>query len=222
MMTNRSVAFLHAWMAGVSVLGVAVLPIRHHFPLWFFLTTQVLPTISAVVLTAVGPTEEPPRYRWGMVAALATSFAAGVAMGLDFLAGVFVFFVANVAYLTAFTTQTKPLQRILPVIIYGSVGCLIVWLAYPKIPLREVIPIVVYGVSITAVASQSVVRYLVTRRTLAMLAAIGASLLFVSDSSIGLDKYGYSFPGCYPFIMVTYFLGQWLLAMSVVGTPWKR
>jgi len=220
-MAKRSMVLFHGWMAAVSVLGVAVIPVRHHFPLWLFLITQVLPTASAVVLAAIGPTAESPRYRWSIVAALAISFAAGVAMGLNFLAGVCVFFLANMAYLAAFTTEAGPAQRILPFAVYAICGGSVLAIASRRIPGGEAIPIVIYGLSIISVPSQAVVRYLVTRRSLAILAAVGTTLLFTSDSAIGLEKYYSGFPGSHLFIMTTYFIGQWLIAMSVVGLPWK-
>jgi uncharacterized membrane protein YhhN len=209
-------------MAAVSVLGIAMVPIRHHFPLWLFLLTQVLPTISAALLAAVGATDDSPRYRRSIVAALLISFTAGVAMGLNFLAGVGVFFLANMAYLTAFTANARPGQRILPFLAYGLLGGLVLAVAWNKLPTKETLPIIVYGLSIISVASQAVVRSLVTRRKLSILAAVGATLLFTSDSAIGLEKYGLPFSGSYLFIMSTYFIGQWLIAMSVVGLPWKR
>ena len=54
-------------------------------------------------------------------------------------------------------------------------------------------------------------------KTRAWLAAIGASLFFISDSMLAWDRFVTSFPKARLWIHVTYHLGQMALAASVLG-----
>ena len=48
-------------------------------------------------------------------------------------------------------------------------------------------------------------------------AAVGATSLLISDSTIGILRYFHDFTGGPLFVMTTYFVGQWLIASGQGG-----
>ena len=51
--------------------------------------------------------------------------------------------------------------------------------------------------------------------TSAMLAALGALFFAASDSALALNRFRAPFPAAQAVVLPTYYLGQWLIALSV-------
>lgn len=209
--------FAQAVIAVTVGLGLVALCSRPSGMPWFFPTTQALPTLVMLVLVAASPAGVSRRYRWAIVAAFGLSLVGGYFLSLPdhFVAGVFGFLAANVAYLTAFTTDVRFAKRVVPFVILGLGGATVLALAWPQIPRDYVVPVCLYAAAIVSAPAQAITRSLVTRQPGTALAAVGATLLLVSDSAIAIERFCTPFNGAGLFIMATYFGGQWLIAASV-------
>jgi uncharacterized membrane protein YhhN len=180
------------------------------------LAVQGLPTALLIVLVAIDPAVESRRYRWGIVLAFVFSQLGGYLLGRgQFVPGVLGYLAANIAYLTAFTTGVRFAKRVIPFVVLGLCGATVLALAWPHIPSNHVIPVCLYAAAIVSVPAQAIGRSLVTRRIGAVAAALGTTLLLISDSAIAVDRFYVPFTGADLFIMSTYFAGQWLIATSV-------
>jgi uncharacterized membrane protein YhhN len=71
-------------------------------------------------------------------------------------------------------------------------------------------------------AGQGMGRYLVLRCRAAHFAAIGALLFMFSDALLSIDRFRAPLPRASLFILVPYFLGQWLIALSTCDSPGFR
>jgi len=60
-------------------------------------------------------------------------------------------------------------------------------------------------------------RYFVVRSRVATLAAIGALLFMLSDVFLAIDQFRAPLPRAPLLILVPYFLGQWLVALSTTA-----
>lgn len=183
---------------------------------WLSLATQGLPTTVLIVLVAIHPAVELRRYRWGIVVAFVFSQIGGYLLGRgQFVPGVLGFLAANIAYLTAFTTSVRFAKRVIPFVILGLCGATVLALAWRQIPGDQIIPVCLYATAIVSVPAQAITRSLVIRQPGTVLAAVGTTLLLISDSAIAVERFHTPFYGAYLFIMATYFAGQWLIATSV-------
>lgn len=198
------------------ILGVVALisPLRES-P-WLMLVTQSLPTTLLIVLVAIDPAVESRRYRWEIVVAFAFSQLGGYFLGRgQFIPGVLGFLAANIAYLVAFTAGVRFAKRVIPFVVLGLGGATVMALAWRQIPSSHIVPVCFYAAAIVAVPAQAIGRSLVTRRLGAVAAAVGATLLLISDSGIAVNWFYKPFYGADAFIMATYFGGQWLIANSI-------
>lgn len=183
---------------------------------WLMLATQGLPTTVLIVLVAFHPAAESRRYRWSIVVAFVFSQIGGYLLGRSqFVPGVLGFLAANIAYLTAFTTGVRFAKRVIPFAVLGLGGGTVLALAWQQIPGGQIIPVCLYAAAIVSVPAQAITRSLVTRQPGTALAAVGATLLLISDSAIAIERFHTPFYGAGLFIMATYFVGQWLIATSV-------
>lgn len=183
---------------------------------WAMLASQGLPTTVLIVVVATVGATESRRYRWSLVAALVFSQIGGyfLAKG-QFVTGVFGFLTANIAYLTAFTTGVRLAKRATPFIVLGSAGAAVLALSWRQIPTTHLIPVCLYAVAIVSVPAQAIARSMVTTTLGTVVAAVGATLLLISDAGIAVNIFCKPYYGSYLFIMTTYFGGQWLIASSV-------
>lgn len=139
-----------------------------------------------------------------------------------FIGGLSAFLCAHLAYITSIHSGLRDrlgfLRRqppwVLPFVLY-LLG-LLAWL-WNGIPQEMRIPVSLYAVVITTMAlSVCHLRGNIPGSIWTPMLA-GAILFVVSDSLIAVNKFGHPFEGARLAIMVTYLVGQWLLARSVVG-----
>jgi uncharacterized membrane protein YhhN len=221
--SRRSAFLMHVVIAITIVLTLFLAAMRYDRfggP-WLFVFLQGLPTLVMLAIVASRSTTETPRYHWAIVAALAWSLLGGYCLVFpkqqQFLLGVAAFFCANLCYLTAFTTGVRFARRIAPFLIVGLTGATVLVIAWPYIPSHLKLPLLLYALSIISVSAQSFTRGLVTRRRMAMLAALGATLLLTSDSMIAVSRFYSKFWLDAFLVATTYFVGQWLIATSIIG-----
>lgn len=141
--------------------------------------------------------------------------------GLFFLTGLGAFLIAHLCYIGAFTRisslakgyLTKHPLVSLPLLAYPLV---LLWFLWNGIPSGMKIPVGLYAGVITIMAL-SVVNLKDKLGAGHFTAMIAGALLFVlSDSLIAVSKFGQTFAGVRPAIMLTYVAGQYLLIQSAI------
>jgi uncharacterized membrane protein YhhN len=131
-----------------------------------------------------------------------------------FLPGLVAFLFAHVAYLIAFTRDTKFPARLSVWFLYLFVAAILYLFLFPSLPVALKLPVAVYAILLTSMAGQAMGRYLVVRLRVAKLAANGALLFMLSDVFLAIDRFRAPLPRVSLLILVPYFLGQWLMALS--------
>jgi uncharacterized membrane protein YhhN len=157
-------------------------------------------------------------------------YAGAVALGLVFsLAGdVFLmlptdrfreglasFLAAHLCYIAAFTSGTGFLADPVATIAFGALGLLLLRRLWPGVPGRLRVPVVLYVVVILTMAVQATGRALRMHDVSSLLAAAGAALFVASDALLAWDRFRASFRSSRAAVLSTYFLAQWLIALSV-------
>jgi uncharacterized membrane protein YhhN len=131
-----------------------------------------------------------------------------------FLAGLAAFLLAHVSYLIAFTRGMKFPARISIWLAYLVIAAVLYDVLLPGLASGLKLPVAVYAILVTLMAGQAMGRYAVLRSRPSWLAAIGALLFLLSDTLLSIDRFRSPLPLAPLFILVPYFMGQWLIAVS--------
>lgn len=175
----------------------------------------LMPALAGFVATA---TRWPRGHlvRWTLAALgaswLGDSLPALLEGDASFLAMVGCFLLAQVAYVVAFAPHARSsvaYRRPLGLVAYAAVLVgLVAWCA-PHAG-AMLVPVAVYGGCLVAMA--------VLSTGVSRLAGVGGAVFVLSDSLIALDHFvpGWHLPGQDVWVMVTYLVGQALIAVAVV------
>lgn len=215
-MLNRPFAAAQAVIAVVVFAGFFACSEVGFGPLWVKLLISI-PTLLLLAVVACCPSDEGPRYRWSIATAFVFSQIGAFLLEMQlFVPGVLVYLVANIAYLVAFTTDARLVRRFLPFLAFGLIGGSVLLMIWGKIPAAHRIPLFLYGMAIISVPAQATTRLLVVGRQVLIWAVIGTALLLFSDITIGIQRYCGRALWQGPFIMITYYIGQWCITMSMI------
>jgi uncharacterized membrane protein YhhN len=175
-------------------------------------------TTSLIVLLAL-LSQDPISgiYKWSLVAGLLLSLGGDVFLMLPqdhFLAGLSSFLLAHLAYILAFTGDTR--------------GVMNPWLAIPFLLLafglylylsphldRHRIPVLIYALIICSMAWAAWGRWLALGGTNELVAAIGSLLFLISDFILAYDRFRRHVEWGQLAILSSYYLAQLLLASSI-------
>jgi uncharacterized membrane protein YhhN len=132
-----------------------------------------------------------------------------------FIQGLVSFFIAHLFYIAAFVLFT-PSRSWLAVSALPVVACLAVmlWVLWPRLGKLKV-PVMLYTIIIALMGWQALNRLIEAGDIKSVFAAAGALLFMASDSILAINKFRYSFHHAQLLLLITYFLAQWLIALSV-------
>jgi uncharacterized membrane protein YhhN len=156
-----------------------------------------------------------PFYKQAVIAGLLFSLAGDIfLMLLDrFVQGLASFLCAHVFYIAAFTRESGgalSFWTLVPFLIYGGLMLRALW---PRLG-RLKPAVLIYVAAILAMGWAAAGRRLLTEQSGSLLAFLGAVLFIASDSALALDKFRRPFRSAQLLILLTYFAGQWLIALS--------
>lgn len=133
-----------------------------------------------------------------------------------FIPGLVSFLLAHLCYIYAFRgpVQSKSYSIAMPLVViyYGVVMSQLL----PKVEVALRVPVAVYGLAISAMAFLSLNRYFTaTNHNQSKLLSLLGSLSFVaSDTVLAFNKFHTAIPDAKLIVMITYYLGQVLIAGS--------
>jgi len=135
-----------------------------------------------------------------------------------FLLGLIAFLFAHLAYLIAFTGDTKFPARVSVWLIYLAIAAILYDVLRPGLPSALQWPVALYAILLALMAGQAMGRCLVRRSLPRWLAGLGALLFMLSDALLSIDRFRRPLPCASLLVLLTYFLGQWLIALSTRET----
>ncbi|RMH86171.1 MAG: lysoplasmalogenase [Calditrichaeota bacterium] len=176
-----------------------------------------LTTLLILAVAALSPEVSHPLYRKAILVGLFFALAGDVFLMLPsdkFIAGLICFLITQICYAVAFA-QEKPLFSSrwawIPFVLYGGV---FLWYLYPNLK-QMAVPVFGYGIAIAAMGWQALDRWMTFENGSAALAVTGAILFLMSDSALAIDRFIGKYRYAPVFILGTYYLAQWLIALSV-------
>lgn len=186
------------------------------------LTTTLIIVLALMVSEPVSPF-----YQAMIVVGLIFSLGGDVFLMLPsdrFIWGLISFLIAHLFYIAAFVYPTGIVVSPLFLALYLAYAGVMVWQLWPHIGGGLRIPVLIYMTVILIMGWQSLERWSLLQTSSALLAAIGATLFVISDSTLALDRFRARFSSARYLVLSTYFAAQWFLALSVNvnGWPWAK
>jgi len=165
----------------------------------------------------------PPLYRALVVVGLGCSLGGDILLMLPdepMTGGIVAFLLAHLRYVAAFSlanpVAVAQLVWLLPFIVFSGAVLADRWGALGRLK----IPLVIYAAVISTMAWRAAMRgqaVMIPRQTF-LFGVLGACVFVVSDALVVLRRFGRSFPAAHSLELGTYWVAQFLIAMSVRGT----
>ncbi len=215
------------YLAALSAAAAAsaALAVRGHYGGPGRMLVYVFKPLTTVLILAIAlwpGKAASDRYAAAVALGLAFSLAGDVFLMLRsdrFREGLASFLVAHLCYIAAFTAGTGLAADPVPVMAFGTLGLVLLRLLWPGVPPRLRVPVTLYVVVILAMAIQATGRAGRLRDIPSMLAAVGATLFVASDALLAWDRFRAPFRSSRGTVLSTYFVAQWLIALSVQAGP---
>jgi uncharacterized membrane protein YhhN len=199
---SRVILILFAFTAATNIVAAGT----GNDSLFWATKPLLMPLLAAMVIFGGGASRAPGRT---LVAGLSFATVGDVFLMIDgdpwFYAGMGAFAACHACYITAFVRagSWRRLRRP-PLVLIPLLYAVVVVAA--EIVLRLPIPIVAYGCLLAVMAASAA--------GLGWRAGVGGALFLLSDLLIGLDLSGVDVPGPPIWVMLTYALGQVLIALG--------
>jgi len=133
-----------------------------------------------------------------------------------FALGLASFLVAHLCYIAAFVGRSgfhMTPWLLAAFLLFGGLMLVFLW---PSVPKQLRLPVGVYVAVILVMGWQATEQWMAVPSQSALLAMLGAFLFVTSDSALAINRFGHPFRAEFVVVMSTYYLAQWLLALSVV------
>ncbi len=178
-----------------------------------------LTTLLIILIAFLGSGVATPLYQGLVLVGLIFCLGGDVFLMLParfFIAGLVSFLVGHLLYIAAFVSdagfQPAPLW-LLTLAVFGAV---VYGLLHPHLGKMR-LPVIIYMIAILTMAWQALGRWSAQPSSSALLAAAGAVFFVLSDSTLALDRFRAKFRSARVIVLSTYWLAQWLIALSVGG-----
>lgn len=199
------------------ITGASFIIGKYRRPKKLQLLFKPLTLIIIISIVIVAPTVD-VKYKslilTGLVFSLLSDFFL-IYLEKHFVKGLVAFLVGHIFYIFAFynaggfhCTEWIYIPIGLIAILY-----LIAILPYTK---NNSIPVIIYVLIISVMGWMAIERVFSIPSKGTLYAAIGATLFMISDSVLALNKFRKQFRSAEAIILSTYFLAQWLIALSVI------
>lgn len=211
------------WLLFALISGLVFIYGLHIDSTALRLLTKGLPVIALIFWLRSAPQGE---YRRWISIGLLFSLGGDILLDIpetqlanQFVLGLGSFLIGHLAYVVAYTSDTRKLAPMALLIALACGGSMF-WVLNSKPeglgPL--LIPVALYALTITAMLWRALARLGVDGipRNSALLAAAGALLFVISDSMIGINRFVQPFDEARYAIIITYWLGQYGIAASAM------
>lgn len=127
-----------------------------------------------------------------------------------FVHGLISFLLGHLCYIAAFYSSPN-FPSVIFYLIYVAFFLTILWKKLDKLK----VPVIVYAVTLALMSWFALSRYFEFNDSKTLFAFLGSISFVASDSLLAYNKFKKSFPLAHLLILSTYFLAQWLIALSV-------
>jgi uncharacterized membrane protein YhhN len=134
----------------------------------------------------------------------------------QFLIGLICFLVTHIFYIVAFMSDSRFRRPIWPYVLLAVIAIAIFELLSGGITAAMKFPVAIYAAALSFMTAQALARNSQQQSVGSRLAAIGAVLFLISDTTLAYDRFITKFLAAHAIILSTYYAAQYLIALSVV------
>lgn len=213
--TVKTIRIILTCLAAVSAF-TAIRAEYLGFPVYIYIF-KPLATTSIFLIAFLSIKRNFSKYNIPILVGLLFSLAGDVFLMLpsdQFIAGLVSFLIAHLFYIFAFTTGRRIKLSLtgLPFLLYGT---MIYMILFPYLEAMT-LPVLVYVAVILIMGWQAFEQWNLSKNTFTCLAFVGAVLFIFSDSVLALNKFREPFEIARALNLSTYFIAQWMVALSVL------
>ena len=176
-----------------------------------------LTMLCIIAIAFLQSDSDPQFYKIAILIGLGFSLVGDIFLIFDkqlFLPGLVVFLLAHFCYVAAFyqlPVMPNAIYSAVPFVLFFAIFMRVLW--YGLGPMK--FPVMIYALTICMMGRFAMNRYLNLQTMESALAFAGALIFIVSDSLLAYDKFKKPIPKKDIYILGTYFVAQWLIALSV-------
>lgn len=176
-----------------------------------------LAMLCIIAIAFLQPGGDPQYYKIAILIGLGFSLIGDMFLIFDkqlFLPGLVVFLLAHFCYVSAFyqvPSGPNAIYSAVPFVLYFAVFMRVLWYSLGALK----VPVIAYALTICMMGRFAMNRWLNIGDGEALLAFAGALVFIVSDSFLAYDRFKKPVPYKDVYILSTYFLAQWLIALSI-------
>lgn len=204
-------------LIGIFVSGLLYLVFYYRGKKSFVYLFKPLTTLLIILLAVLQEPQVSENYQFLILGGLAFSLVGDIFLMLPkdrFIAGLLSFFVAHIFYITAFAGDFGPYfgwGYLIPIVIYIAIFLKILLPHTGKMSL----PVIAYTLVLAVFLWQASGRFWTLAGDSPAIAFFGAVLFVASDSILAYDRFVKGFTFARLFVMLTYWLAQIFIALSV-------
>lgn len=208
---NESMTLTFSVIALISACLTVFAKLRENEKLQFIF--KPLTMIAIILLVIFNASSPMSFYEKAVLAGLIFSTFGDVFLIKDdrfFIHGLISFLIGHICYIVAFWTNPN-LPSGLIYLVYILFFLSILWKSLGSLK----IPVIVYATAIALMSWMALSRYLQLNDNKTLLALFGSIFFVASDSLLAYNKFKSPIPLSAIWVLGTYFLAQWLIALSV-------
>jgi uncharacterized membrane protein YhhN len=137
----------------------------------------------------------------------------------QFLIGLVCFLITHICYVVAFLFNSRLGRPLWPYVLLAAIAIAIFELLSGGINAAMKFPVAIYAAALSFMTAQALSRNSQRRNKGTMLAAIGAILFLISDTTLAYDRFVTGFDAAHAIILFTYYAAQYLIAVSTEWFP---
>lgn len=170
-------------------------------------------TMLAIILLAIFNLSSPPTFYQKMIIIGLIFSTVGDVFLIDsrrFVQGLISFLLAHICFIIAFFS-TPNLPSLIFYLAYVTFFLSLLWKHLGNLK----IPVIIYSLALALMSWFALSRYFEINDQKSLFAFLGSVSFVASDSLLAFNKFKSPFPFAEILILSTYFLAQWLIALSV-------
>ncbi|MCI0447492.1 lysoplasmalogenase [bacterium] len=172
---------------------------------------------TTILILFVALTTPASKYKIPIVIGMLFSLMGDIFLMLpsdQFLVGLICFLITHICYIVAFLFDSRFGRPLWPYVLLAAIAIVIFELLSGGIDPAMKLPVAIYAAALSFMTAQAIARNSQGRNRGTMLAAIGAVLFLISDTTLAYDRFVTGFFVAHAIILSTYYCAQYLIALS--------
>lgn len=207
-------------LLSIAIFSSAALTIRAEYngPRSMVYLFKPLTTLLIVYFALSADWQMHTAYQKWILAGLVFSLFGDIFLMLPkdrFIPGLISFLIAHIFYIVAFSLPHGFQWGLFSLVIFLIYALFFFKALLPFVPGALKIAVIIYGIALMVMGWQAMERWLSLQNIAALFAFSGAVFFIVSDSLLALNRFKTKFNSAQLMVLSTYFLAQWLIALSL-------